>query len=467
MDSKRKLCSLEKFHYDRSRLNLHSCFYLGIQLNELPEKRLLCHALRETIAKHPNLHQTIALDPEDNQPYIKNIDRVLEFDDIAEYVPFAYTEDSINQLFQDRKFPYNVDKPLWKLLLLENDKKCLLLLDHVLFDGMSAVAFWTSFMESLSEDAGEPDDNLWAPSQKSPIQDCHPYELWPTTWSSRCKALLLGALFRLCPSAIMAVGKDQLQFKNYQFPDGLLVENGSNDQSQYHVRNDNCQQTLQVEPGHLRDLLSACKRHGVSLTSFLAALLAISLDKCPEQDSYTGSCLKISVPMNTRKACAQVLDIPESTMTMGNFVAPTELLYDLRITDDVWLVAKKFGKVLKRQTTTEIVSTINNVRLLDVVDTAKFIEEKIKAGGPSGTFEITNLGAQDFCKGRSNGRFLVENAVFNEPQSISDVFTCSLISTPLGGLSCSLSYPRAIKKDIEPCIDDLKEFLNQKRFCEA
>ncbi|QLQ81171.1 hypothetical protein HG537_0E05260 [Torulaspora globosa] len=464
MGSKKKLCSLEKFHYDRSRLNLHSCFYLGIQLNELPKKRLLCYALRETIAKHPQLHQTIALNLEDNQPYIKNIDGVIKFDDIAEYVPFDYAEDNINQIFRDQKFPYCVEKPLWKLLILESDTKCLLLLDHTLFDGMSAVAFWTSFMESLSDEAGECDDDLWAPSQESPIQDRHVYELWPTTWSSLCKALLVGILFRLCPSVVMAVGKDQLRFKKYQFPDGLFTENGSIGQSRYHIRNDNCQQSLQVEPSHLRVLLSACKSHSVSLTSFLAALFALSMDKCLEQDSYTGSYLKIDVPMNTRKACAEVLDIPESSLMMGNFVAPTELRYDLGTTDDIWRLAKELNKDLKRQTRTDIVSTINNVRLLDVADTVKFIEEKIKADGPSGTFEITNLGTQDFCKGRSNGRFLVENAMFNEPQSISDVFTCSVISTPLGGLSCSLSYPRAVKRTIEPCIDDLKEFLDQKRF---
>ncbi|QLL33610.1 hypothetical protein HG536_0E05210 [Torulaspora globosa] len=462
-DSKRKLSSYEKFHYDRSRLNLHSCFYLGIELNELPEKRLICHALKETIANHPQLHQTIAIDPEDNQPYIKNIDRVLKFDDVADYVPFAYTEDSINQLFRDRKFPYCVEEPLWKLLILENDKKCLLLLDHTLFDGMSALAFWKSFMKSLPDEAEESDDDLWAPSQESSSQECHPYERWPTTWGSVCKALLVGALFKLCPSAVLAVGRDQLRFKNYQFPDGLFVDNGSIGRSRYHIRNDNCQQTLQIEPGRLRDLLSACKRHGVSLTSFLAALLAISMDKCLEQDCYTGSYLKIDVPMNTRKACAEVLNIPENSMTMGNYVAPTELRYNLRTTDDVWQTAKRLCKVLKSQTTTDVISTINNVRLLDVADTAKFIEEKLKAGGPSGTFEITNLGAQDFCRG-SNDRFLVENAVFNEPQSISDVFTCSIISTPLGGLSCCLSYPRAIKRSIEPCIDNLKEFLDQRRF---
>lgn len=33
-----KLSAIESYFFHRSRLNLHSCFYVGIKLNELPKK---------------------------------------------------------------------------------------------------------------------------------------------------------------------------------------------------------------------------------------------------------------------------------------------------------------------------------------------------------------------------------------------------------------------------------------------
>lgn len=465
MNSKRKLSSLEKYHFNRSRLKLHSCFYVGIQLNELPDRRSICQALRAGISTYPQLHQNIATDPADDEPYIKNIDRVLNFDDVAEYVSDSYTEDTINKLFRTRNFPYFIEQPLWKLLVLENENKLLLLLDHVLFDGMSAVAFWKSFMKYLGDEVEMTDEDVWVPTSQQKVQEeCHVYEKWPTTWSSRFKASLVGLLFKLRPSAVIAVGKSQFHFKDYSFPSGLLVERDPSLQSSYEVRNDNCQRTIHVEASLLQELLSSCRRNGVSLTSFLAALLALSMKKCINTKLYDGSFVKIDVPMNTRKACAEVLNISESSMTMGNFVAPTELQYDLHSSAGIWEVAQLFTKSLKRQATTDVISTINNVKLLDVADTSRFIQEKVKAKGPSGTFEVTNLGAQDFGDIESSKQYVVENAFFNEPQSISDIFTCSTISTPLGGLTCSLSYPLSIKDSLDPCLDYINEYLENRDF---
>lgn len=465
MTAERKLSSLEKFFYNRSRSNLHSCFYVGIQLNKLPEKSQIEQALKETITTYAQLHQNIAIDPTDNQPYIKNIESALKFDDVAEYTPDNYTEDTINQIFQTRNFPYHVEQPLWRLLIFENERKFLLLLDHTLFDGMSAVAFWKTFMNCLPDQIVDPIENIWEPTLESGSQeDSHPYDKWPTTWSSMLIAPILGLLFKLRPSAITALPKDQLRFHEYGFPDGLFAQTESNEPVRHNIRNDNCQQTVKVKPNDLKDLLSACKNHGVSLTSFLAALLANSMHKCLEKDSYTGSYLKIDVPMNTRRACAKMLNIPDSSMTMGNFVASTELKYDLQTNDDFWEVAQRFCQSLKHQTTTNVSAAINNVRLLDAVDSTKFLEEKVKAVGPSGTFEVTNLGAQEFGKVNSNDHFVVEDAVFNEPQGISDVFTCSTITTPMGGLYCSLSYPRDIRKSIEPCLAHFKQFLDSKDY---
>lgn len=466
MISKRKLSSLERFFYDRSRLNLHSCFFLGLQLNQLPDKHQIAHALRSTIANHPKLHQNVAIDPEDNIPYIKNVDTI-KFDDVVEYVSWdGFDDNTICHIFQTYNFPYNIEKPLWKVLVYAKENRLLLLLDHALFDGMSAVIFWKSFMSSLSSDARDDFDLLYELTGDPMVQeDSHVYENWPTSWSSTLTKAIAGVIFKFMPSVITSVGKDQLRFNGYSFPDSLLTHKPDDDSS-YEIRNNNRQLNLQVQPDHLNGILSACKSHQVSLTSFITALISVSLQLKIEDGDYSGSKIMIDIPMNTRGACADVLDIPDTSVIMGNFVAGLNVEYNLGESEELWQIARTVQAALNKQTKTDILETVNKVRLLDVADTTEFIRQKVKATGPSGTFEVTNLGFQEFADVQSNHGYLVEDAVFNEPQGLSDIFTCCIISTPRGGLNCSISYPRALESCLKPCFDYSRDYLEQELYQE-
>lgn len=469
--TKRYLSSLEKYFYHRSCLNLHSCFYVGIQLNELPDKQQLIKTLSEVIGKHPQLHFNVALDDTNDEPYIRNItEEPILFGDVVEYITWHTDEEAnINQIFRTYNFPYHTQKPLWRILINAKERRLYLLLDHLLFDGMSGVQFWNTFMDSLSNsssDHGPEGERLYIPNENQDAADeYHLYEIWPTTWKSRLSKLAAGVLFRWFPDRLVSPDPQQVQFHDYLFPRGLLVDTKSNDPEGYNVRNDNCQRNIRLSPENLCNVLASCKLHKISLTSFLAAIFAIAVDKATLTEDFSGSLVKIDIPMNTRPACAKVLKVEENKRQMGNFVASAALTYDLNSSGKIWETAQTFQDALEQQTQIKVIDTINAIKLLDAIDTKNFIEAKIKAAGPSGTFEITNLGLQSFNLGAvSDPSFIVQDAFFNEPQGISDVFTCCIITTPQGGLNCSVSYPKDIKYKIEPCLEYVSNCLEQSKF---
>lgn len=464
MASNDKLSSLEKFFYDRSRLNLHSCFFLGIQLNRIPDRPLLAHALRSTIACHPRLHQNVAVDPQDKRPFVKDIPSII-LDEVVEYTDFDdFDEQSINHIFRSYNFAYGTEKPLWKLLVHEREKRLFLLVDHALFDGISTVLFWKAFVGFLQEEDYDENDVLYVSTGEPVKNDRHAYDKLSSSWSLMIKKFALGTLFKLIPSMITSAAKNQLQFKNYSFPQGLLVPS-TNNEVPYQIRNDNCQLNVKIEPARLNGILSECKRHQVSLTSFMAAVFSLCLRTKLTNECYTGTCIKIDVPMNTRGACSDVLQTKDFSSIMGNFVAPLACECNLSAPNGVWNMAKTFQADIRRQSTTNFLETVSDVRLLDAVDTADFVRQKLKSSGPAGTFEVTNLGYQDFGVS-GDSVYHVKDAVFNEPQGLSDIFTCAMISTPGSGLNCCISYPKDIMSDVQPCFNYFREYFEKGYYLE-
>lgn len=465
----RELSSVETFFYSRSNINLHSCFYVGVQLNIIPSKSQLIKALHLTISQFPLLHCNVSItDPITNtdvKPYINSINEPIGFDDVVIYQDWDILgEEENNYIFKTFNFPYHENKPLWKLLIIPKTKQILLLVDHLYADGMSTVNFWMAFIQSLNSDTEITIDSDVVFHSEHEFQiPAHPYDKWPIPWLWKTKRFIVSKLFNWNPQLIVAPDSNLLHFKNYTFPKSLLLHSDEEDSSKkFKVRNDNHQYLLNIPTDQLKQLLSVCKEHSVSLTSYIAALYCISITKV-KKDCYDGSHIKIDVPMNTRATIIKTLDIPPKELQFGNYIAGIELLYDLKENKDIWGIATEIQKQLLEHSTTGISDLINNMKLLDVIDPEVLIRSKVTpvpntTKYPGSTFEVTNLGNQDFnSKNDASAEFWVEDALFNEPQGISDIFTCSTISTPKGGLNFCISYPDDIKDDIGPCMEYFKK----------
>lgn len=461
----RKLSSLERYFYLRSILQIHSCFYVCVQLNQLPSRAQLQEATKRTIAKFNELHCNVAIDNKDGEPFFQLIERSLQFDDVVEYVSWdEFDPVRINEVFQNYVFSYNTQKPLWKILIIPNERKLVLLMSHVIFDGMSGVIIWKDLLENLNQCSASiktDSDKVFVPLEGQHFDsDHHPYGDFPISWKGSITKFLLGQYFKWRPISPNSFGPspDQFQYANYSFPDGLLRQRKDSIAGLYQIRNDNLQWNLHLDPQAVQKILRLCRKHEVSLTSMLAALVTFSIIECKADQSYTGSNLTIEVPINTRSACNKMLKNKQYADKLGNFVASLTLRHNIDDKISLWQLAKKLHSSL-RESQDGVHSGIERCKLLDVVDVQQFLEAKVAASNPGSTFEVSNLGYHAFNE--SQGPFEVENAYFNQPQGISSIFFCSVISTK-GGLNCNITYPKDLEKELGPCFQYCKNWLQRE-----
>lgn len=463
-----KLSAIEDYFFHRSKLNLHSCFYVGIKLNELPDKRHLVTALKYTVAQHERLACNVLYDELKREGFLQSIVEPLKFSDLVEYYHNwdQLGEAEINHIFQMYSFPYNEQNPLWKILIIPNQNQMLLLTDHVLMDGISAVHVWETFMEGLrKQQPVEIDETIYSPllsSSHEEILSAPLYGNWPIPWNWHIVRQLASRLYYWLPQTVVSNNKNLIQFANYSFPKDLLDNEPANECHVYKVKNTNHQREFQLSPTRLKNVLQECKVNNTSLTSFLSALMCISFEKIAAHD-YTGSYLKIELPMNIRNSSEQVLSTPlNDKLAVGNYIAAIELNHKLHQNREIWDIASQIQKTIKSSSKDKIIDKVNEVKLLEVVSSQQYLIDKISLNnGPSSTFEVTNLGFQTFKSGCNTSLpFHIIDARFNEPQGISSIFTLSVISTPASGLHCCISYPNTLAKELEPHWQYMKEYLN-------
>ncbi|SCU86775.1 LAFA_0E02982g1_1 [Lachancea sp. 'fantastica'] len=456
MDS---LSGIEEFFYHRSKLAYHSCFYVAVKFNQKPEDSCLKSALEVTISKFPHLYSNAFTNA--GNVVLRPLRKSFMLSEVVERVDFEYLDESFNShVFKTVTFDYGVERPLWKLLVLKDQRTFVLCTDHLIMDGLSTVAFWKSVITGLNncDTTGAPENGpVFIPSANLSKVQQHPYEKIPYT----VLGLLLWAFVRLMVLLefvkLDIIGKvfvphlssKDFKFRNYRFPEGLLNSTGG-------IRNDNCQLNLHIPSSKMRLLLKNCKSHKVSFTSLLAAVVAHSLQSVsPSQ--VEGSRIKISVPINAREAVRKVITEAPGSADFGNFIKTGEFTRDLTELVQLWDTAKSLDDEMAYQRKSEV--PIQMAKLLNLIDVEKFVQGKVDAPYPGSTFEITNLGYQTFDCGVDD-KYVVEDAFFNEPQGISDVFTFSVVSTPANGLNCWISYPRELQTDLQPAIANIQRKLD-------
>ena len=459
--------------------------------------------LRKLLQIHPELHYNIVL-RDDNKPYLNNItDSPIFFDDIVEYKD-SWTElgeSQTNYIFQTYYFDHTQEtKPLWKILVIPKTSQLVLLLSHAMYDGMSSVKVWSSFMSCLQEVAslgstatGSKLDPVIYQEEDATVKTGtknHPYTRWPIPTWWKVKRQIVSLLFRVSPKSILGPDPKLLRFEGYTFPEGFLCEEVPQDRDKYSrrykVRNDNIQYMLHLTSDQLHIVKGQCKVHGVSLTSFIVSLFAFSLKAVIHREGVTtgaannnnnsndsGSHIKVDIPMDTRVKCETLLpDVLPNELQLGNFIASIEYTDDIAKYDSeddkvIWKISQSVQAKICGARTSQLDDIINNVKLLEVVnDVAQFVDQKLDASngvGPGGTFEVTNLGFVDYgghcSESSSSSEFYVRDAQWNEPQGFSNIFTCCVLSTPLGGLNCSISVPRGIATEFGSVLENVRRLL--------
>ncbi|CCF56707.1 hypothetical protein KAFR_0B04110 [Kazachstania africana CBS 2517] len=469
--SVRQLAPIEKYFYHRSDLGLHTCFYLGVELSKIPSKDKFIQALKKTIAELPLFHCNIDKGSGNSDLHAKNVQGVINFADVVEFrndIQFLSTKE-INDIFQNYDFNYGKESFLWKILVIPSQNQLLLLLDHALYDGNSGVKFWEVFMTSLREakcNVEEQEDECIFKGDKSTdfVLEPHPYDKWPGTWSWAVKKVLAKMLFSASPKMITKIDSKFMQFKDYPFVDKLLEKPPKNGRK-YQVNNDNLQWQFRLTPESLKKMLESCKKNRVSLTSYLVALFIMSLREINENKLCGGPSVNVSIPMNTRMKCKERLNLRDEEVQVGNFVTGLDFKTKMEKQEETTIlnVASKVQEFITNETLNNIGDKINAMNLLNVVNQRRFLEETLNSinEGPGSVFEVTNLGFKDFdrnCDTQLN--FYIKDSFFNVPKGIYSVFTCAIISTPLGGLNCTVSFPKELADTLDKPFSYVKNKLN-------
>ncbi|CCH60743.1 hypothetical protein TBLA_0D02390 [Henningerozyma blattae CBS 6284] len=443
-----KVIGLEDFFSKRSIEKIHSSIYLAIELSELPTKGEWIYALNKTMSQYFKLRCNVEWDLEADDIHMKLITAEngtpIKYEDVIEYVPWKKLEqDEIQQIFQNYHFHYDSEHVAWKILVLKECNTCVLLLTHALYDGMSLVKIWQSILQNLGNGSMDNTEIIYDAIDKPDKQftSQHPYELIPTPWSWKAKKLLVSQLFKYAPSTIVKPNKNIIQFPAYNFKEGLFAKSNPSQFERY-LKNDFCLHRTHINNENLTKTLKICKVHGVSFTSYLAAVLVIAMRKM-DPSAISGNNLQISIPINSRKFCQKSLNLQDSQCEVGNFISGSTLSYLIDTNEDIWIVAGSLQDDMVRNTTSLMGNTVQEAKLLESISCADFLTAKISEDYPGQTLEITNLGFQNF--NIEGSKYHVKSADFATPQGISNVAIYSVISTPNDGLRCNFSYPKNYK----------------------
>ncbi|CUS21350.1 LAQU0S03e00540g1_1 [Lachancea quebecensis] len=455
----KSLSGLEEFFYYRSKQRLHTCFIVAITLNTRPTRGEIFHAIKTVVSKYPQLYSDVVA--RNGSLVLDPLQSPFSLDDVVEFTALeSLDEESSDKIFKEITFIYGTGKPLWKVLVLEDQRTFVLCSDHVILDGLSTTVFWGSFMRSLNAsqpDSTSSDEVLFKPSPTIPHVPQHPYSQLPVSVSGLLLRFFVRFLVLMSflgvdligPVFVPSLGTKDFKFLHYRFPEGFLASDGT-------VRNDNCQLKINVSPNNLRALLRRCKEKKVSLSVFLLAVIAHSL-KLVDATHVEGSRIKASVPMNTRPLVQKTMSVKPEAVEVGNFITGATLEYDKTSDDDIWQTAAKFREELLSQKDSQ--RSIESTKLLELIDVDAFVERKKNAKYPGSTFEVTNLGFQSFDCGEDD-RYYVQDSIFNNPQGLGDVISCGCVATPVGGLNCSINFPRVISSDLKAPIEYIKRTLD-------
>lgn len=469
--SVRQLSSFEQYFYYRNKLNLYSCIYLAVTLNKIPTRSELFVAVKETINTYPQAYCTVTLGNDGTPIQVVDLNqKPIYFNDVIKYTQWdKFEENEIASIFKTYTFPIEDDKILWKILVNEKTNQIFFVLSHVLFDGMSSTIFATTFMNNLQnvkENVTHENEQIVYQSDQSAKLNKHPYDNWPTPLAWKFKRQVVKLLMNVAPSTIVNVNKRFLQFKNYNLPDDFLLETNNSDY-EFSVKNDNIQKLLRINPNKSKKILEMCRTENVSMNSFLISLFFLALKDVSSDVLRNGKIINVSIPINTRNVCKNILDLDDSELQLGDLIIGAEYAKDIDAfsKNQFWDLARDINKYVKEVIEDKVTDNVNVIKLLDVVNVEEFIRKKVRGTygvGPGAAFEVSNLGLTKFGDNTNDtNKYYITDALFNQPQGFSNIFTCSVISTPLGGLTCSISYPRKLVDDIEPVWKAVDETLEK------
>lgn len=433
----RKLYILEKYFFRRSTKAYHPGFLVSIKLNKAIPDEVLAEAVKLTGEKYPLLfHKVIPCDNERDLAMVP-IERKLTIEDVL-----VHTEDlKPNEIFQTADVSVLGDNASWKLFV--DGDEIALLSEHTFFDGMSARNILDSMIRFANSGVRSKDGVVYD-GNGTAVEGCHPYERLPDSiFYKFLRAVAPVWHLKVRPFITGVMGSDLFLVPSFNFQDELFDKDGN-------IRNSNYRHRWNIPAEDLKEIIKQCREHNVTLTVWILAKVVLQLKKLG--DEYSGKVVSIDVPMNTRKFLSNYFQEDPDNFVLGNHVAPLNFGYDISKNEEFWTACKVLNSKLDKAKS-DPTTCINFIKVLENVSIDRYLDSRFNIEHPDVTFELSNLGVLDPSSPEDTYQLL--DAAFNQPRLPSSMFSCSAISTRLGGLTVNISYPHSIGKLLTPLFEDM------------
>ncbi|KAK9379661.1 alcohol acetyltransferase [Kockiozyma suomiensis] len=361
---------MEQYFANRSLIDYARCVTLWTEYESAVSKNSISAALAQLIPEHPALCCNITVS-RDNRPTAVSVLRKLTLNDV---VVFQNGEESLSELSQSLvnvRFEYDKDDaPLWKLVVY-NSRFLFFVLDHSIFDGVSARIFLSQLAVGITahpENATFP-EHIDIPSGMCP----------PPVFEKLVKIdppmfyVLKAVLGELIPVWLRPKSTRNIVLYN---PVAISTPDGK-----HHIR------AFSVEES--RGFLEKSRENEVTVTALLAEALCVAFG----QTFDDAMDVTLDIVFDARRFIPESAVFSDPSKLIGPYVGRHQSLIK-RTTEFSWTEAAEIGKDLK-----------NGVNLSALYESSmiKYLNGKIqewlrgKIGKvPNGDIEVSNVGAVHF-----------------------------------------------------------------------
>lgn len=427
----RLISPIEMYSVARHNVNYYKSvvFYLRFQtptfsLSQWKER--IEKSLRLTINAQSRLRLQVDLSRE--KPYYiilpMNIFDTLPIKVIETMNDNNYTNDDqeefLNKILENEvntAFNYDQDSPLWRIVLIiysnSNTFDFIFTLDHAVGDGISGMAFFTSFLQFLSDNS----TSIFHFNDDRPFHELIPSKLPPFS------SFLLTIIEKLLLPVVLS---------KYFFPKTYWVGNvklNGNESSQTRLLSFQLSSSI-IDLLHKRCQIEKTTIHTAILSSLLLSITEI-LGKKPME-------FHCNTAVNARRYCQPII----SNQQMGVFVssADTEhyIPYRENLIDLFWPLARQIKEQLNQKLDHSVLPLIQSLKFISNWNEFLIDQRKTLPNGLQNSLDISNILRWTFQSNDASWKIL-HGGFTQSANIVGSVFTTSVV-TVNGNLKVYISF---------------------------
>lgn len=431
----REISPIEMYSVARNTLNYYKTvsFYLRFETSQLSLsdwKTRIENVLYSMIDIHPRLRLQVDLS---RTPSYYVILPINTFD----HLPIRVIErDDDDEEESNEGFIYNTHSPLWRILLIGSSGKktfdVILSWNHVIGDGISGMAFFTTFVDCLS---GK-DIERFSLDNDRPSFECLPSKLPPLSSfaSDIIEKILLPTFLR-----------KYFFPKSYWIGDRRLIGNES-----FQTR----VVSFQLSDTALNLLYKKCQNERTTIHTAILSALLLAISAIFERKDTQFHC---GTAVNIRRYCQPVISNEQIGLFLSGADTVHYIPYRENLIEFFWPLARQIKEQLNMELDHSVLPLISSLKFISNWEELLVNQRKTLPNGYSHSVDISNLLAWSLKSSDSTWKIL--HGGFNQSANIIGSALTASVVTVNEIVKVYLSF----QADCFPNIDRVKSMRNEMK----